>query len=332
MKYLITGATGFMGPHLVRRLLADGHPCRCLVRDKSRGQALADLGAEIVPGDITEAQTLEGIGDGMDRLLHLATLGHANHFSVTPEMFEQVNVGGTLNILQEALRADIPRIVHCSSVAAVGIAGEVPTTEESACHPHHPYGQSKLKAEQVVERMVAEANLPATIVRFSMVYGPGDWRDMLKLTRIAKKGLWPKIGSRPKLSPLIHVEDAIQGLLLAAEKGRFGEIYFITNERSEPFDKLRIIIQRALGVRRVPLYVPEWLTLALASAMEKSFPLIGKVPPVTRKNIESTLADRVFSIAKAQKELGFKPRIDPEEGLHETVRWYRKEGWLKRTP
>ncbi len=328
MKFLITGATGFMGPHLVKRLRVEGHHCRCLVRDTSKAQVLAELGAEIISGDITQPATLEGIGDGMDRLLHLATLGHANHYVVTAGMFEQVNVQGTANIMQEALRAGIPRIVHCSSVAAVGIAGETPTTEESACHPHHPYGKSKLKAEQLVRQLVAEKNLPASIVRFSMVYGPGDWRDMLKLTRMAKKGLWPKIGSRPKLTPLIHVNDAIQGLLLASEKGRFGEIYLITNERSEPFDQLRRIIQQALKVRRLPLYVPEWLALALASTMETVFPILGKIPPVTRKNIESTLADRVFSIEKAQKELGFQPKIDPEQGLADTVRWYLKQQWV----
>lgn len=328
MKYLITGATGFMGPHLVRHLISNGHYCRCLVRDDDKGKPLAELGAEIVHGDITLPETLEGIGTDMDRLLHLATLGHASNFTVTPEMFEQVNVQGTLNIMQEALRAGIPRIVHCSSVAALGIADEVPATEESACQPHHPYGISKLKAEQEVKRLVKEQGLPASIIRFSMVYGPGDWRDILKLTRMAKRGLWPKIGSRPKLTPLIHVDDAIQGLLLAAEKGRAGEVYFITNGQSEPFDNLRKVIQNALGVKRIPIYVPEWLALSLAGIVEKTFPLIGKIPPVARKNIESTLADRVFSIEKARNELGFKPVVEPEQGLRDTVHWYQQQGWV----
>ncbi len=328
MKYLITGATGFMGPHLVRHLLDHGHQCRCLVRNSDKGKPLSELGAEIVLGDVTQADTLQGMGEGMDRLLHLATLGHAANFTVTPQMFEQVNVEGTRNVMQEALRAGIPRVVHCSSVAAIGIADEVPATEDSNCQPHHPYGKSKLKAEEEVKRLVREQYLPATIIRFSMVYGPGDWRDMLKLARMAKKGLWPKIGRRPKLTPLIHVDDAIRGLLLAAEKGRLGEIYFITNEQSEPFDRLRQIIQQALGVKRIPIYVPEWLALALAGTIEKTFPLIGKTPPVARKNIESTLADRVFSIDKAKNELGFKPIIAPEQGLHDTVRWYIEQKWV----
>lgn len=328
MKYLITGATGFMGPHLVRYLISLGHQCRCLVRNKDKTKFLAELGAEVVLGDITERATLDGIGAGIDRLLHLATLGHADNFTVTPEMFEAVNVQGTLNIMQEALRAGIPRIVHCSSVAALGIADEVPATEDTSCHPHHPYGKSKLRAEQEVLRLVREQGLLATITRFSMVYGPGDWRDMFKLVRMANKGLWPKIGSRPKLTPLIHVDDAIAGLLLAAEKGGSGQIYFITNSESLPFDEIRSIIQNALGVKRLPLYVPEWLALTLATLIENSFPLIGKSPPVARKNIESTLADRVFSIDKAQSELGFKPVVDPKQGLRDTVHWYKQEGWI----
>ena len=176
--------------------------------------------------------------------------------------------------------------------------------------------------------MVRQEELPATIIRFSMVYGPGDRRDILKLTRMAKKGLFPKVGNRPKLTPLIHVQDAVEGLLLAVEKGGAGEIYLITNFKSEPFDRIREIIQDALGLKRSALYVPEWAALAAASFIEKSFGLVGKSPPVARKNIESTIADRIFSVEKAKRELGFLPKIDPETGLRETVKWYRVKEWV----
>jgi nucleoside-diphosphate-sugar epimerase len=328
MKYLITGATGFVGPHLIRKLISAGHSCRCLVRGKSRDRALEEKGVEWVEGDITEGGSLKGIGEGMDGLFHMATLGHRSNYRVPDEMFEKVNVLGTRNVMQEALRAEIPRVVHCSTVAAMGICTEVPADETTACNPHHPYGQSKLKAEQVVRDLVSSEGLPARIIRFSMVYGPGDWRDILKLTRMAKRGLFPKVGSRPKLTPLIHVDDATDGLVLVIEKGRVGETYLITNARSEAFDEIRRTLLRGLGVFRPPLYVPEWLALSVASLVERAFALAGKAPPVTRKNIESTLADRVFSIGKARRELGFEPRINPEQGLIETVQWYRKEGWL----
>jgi nucleoside-diphosphate-sugar epimerase len=176
--------------------------------------------------------------------------------------------------------------------------------------------------------MAADEELPVVIVRFSMVYGPGDPRDILKLTRMTKKGLFPKIGNRPKLTPLIHVDDAVQGLLLAAEKSKTGQIYLLTNAESLPFDDIRKILQQALGIRRLPFYVPESVALTMASFSEKFFPLIGKIPPVSRKNIESTLADRVFSIDKAKKELGFDPKVDPRSGLKETVEWYREQGWV----
>jgi nucleoside-diphosphate-sugar epimerase len=328
VRYLITGATGFIGPHLVRKLVSIGHVCRCLVRSKSNTESLKDLGIELIEGDVTEPKTLKGIADGMDSVLHMATLGHMSNFTVTQAMFNEVNVQGTINIMVEALRAGVDRVVHCSTVAVMGICREVPATEESMCIPHHPYGRSKLRAEKEVIRMVSENGLPATIVRFSMVYGPGDWRDILKLTRIAKKGLFPKVGKRPKLTPLIHVADAVQGLLLASEKGRPGEIYFLTNLQSAPFDEIRRIIQEALGVAGFPLYVPEWTAVAAASAAEKVFSFLGKSPPVSKKNIESTLADRVFSIDKARKELGFAPQVNLEEGLRETILWYRKNGWV----
>ncbi len=326
MRYLITGATGFLGPYLVRRLAADGSQCRCLVRGGSDTTKLEEYGAETVVGDITQPETLAGLADDVDCLLHMATLGHMNNFTVTEKMFEQINAMGTINIMTEVLRAGVPKVVHCSSVAAMGICQDNPATEQSICNPHHPYGRSKLRAEKEVLRLVEEQGLPATIVRFSMIYGPGDPRDILKLTRMAKKGLWPTIGSRPKLTPLIHADDAVQGLLLAAEKGKSGEIYLITNQQSEPFDRLRRIILKGLGVWRPPIYVPEWAALGLASAVERSFSFVGKQPPVARKNIESTLADRVFSTEKAQRELGFEPTVDVEAGLEETVRWYLDNG------
>jgi nucleoside-diphosphate-sugar epimerase len=298
------------------------------VRNNSETEFLEALGVELVEGDITRPESLNGIADGVDRVLHMATLGHMSNFAVTESMFEAINVHGTRNIMAEALRAGIERIVHCSTVAAMGICAEVPATEESACNPHHPYGRSKLQAEQIVLEMVKDQNLPAVIVRFSMVYGPGDPRDILKLTRLTQKGLFPKVGNRPKLTPLIHVDDAIRGLLLAAEKGATGERYLITNPQSLPFDKIRKILQTALGVTRLPLYVPEWTALAVASLTETIFPLIGKTPPVSRKNIESTLADRVFSIEKAKREIGFNPRVDPAEGLTKTVEWYKEQGWV----
>ena len=329
MRYLITGATGFIGPHLIRRLTTLGHHCRCLVRTGSDTAALQGFAVEFVTGDVTDKGSLSGVADGMDVLVHMATLGHMSNFIVDESCFEAVNVQGTLNIMQAALDAGVKKIVHCSSVAAMGICTDVPATEQSDCRPHHPYGRSKLKAEKEVLRMVRnEALLPAVIVRFSMVYGPGDHRDILKLARLAKKGLFPKIGRRLKLTPMVHVSDAVSGILLAAENGNPGEIYLITDPQSQSFDTIRDIIRQALGIRVFIPYVPEWAALAAASAIEKTWSFLNKTPPVTRKNIESTLADRVFSIEKAKRELGFIPTVDPEIGLRDTVRWYRQKGWI----
>ena len=317
-----------MGPHLIGKLVSLGNSCRCLVRKTSKVGPLEELEVELVEGDITEPDSLQGVADGMDGLFHLATLGHMSNFRVTEAMFETVNVQGTINILNECLRAGVGKMVHCSTVAAMGICSDVPATEQSKCTPHHPYGRSKRRAEEEVLRKVTEEGLPATIIRFSMVYGPGDWRDILKLTRMAKKSLFPKIGSRPKLTPLIHVDDAVQGLLLAMEKGGVGEIYLITNRQSEPFDRMIRIIQKALGVPGIPIYLPAWMALTSVSLTEKLFKLVGKAPPISRKNIESTLADRVFSIEKAEKELGFDPQVDPEIGLRNTIQWYKNQGWI----
>lgn len=328
MRYLITGATGFVGPYLVQKLVQGGHHCRCLVRPTADAHDLDRLGAEIVTGDVTDPGSLSGAADRVDAVFHLATLGHMSNFAVGEERFEAVNVQGTVNVMREALRSGIKKIVHCSTVAAMGICPDVPATETSPCVPHHAYGRSKLAAEQQVLEMVRRDRLPAVIVRFSMVYGPGDRRDLLKLTRMAKRGVFPRIGNRPKLTPLIHVHDAVDALLLTERSGTVGEIYLVTHPQPIPFDRLIAILQKELGVRRIPLYVPEWAALSAAAVIEKTFRLLGRTPPVSRKNIESTLADRVFSIAKATRELGIQPAVDHESGLTETVRWYVAKGWV----
>jgi dihydroflavonol-4-reductase len=328
LRYLITGATGFIGPYLVRKLSSLGHSCRCLVRSFTKADILPKSGIELIEADITDWATLKGIASGMNGIFHLATLGHMYNFKVQQTMFEDVNVRGTIGIMNEALSAGVKKVIHCSSVAAMGISKDIPANEKSECIPHHPYGQSKLYAEKEVLRLVQDKDLPAVIIRFSMVYGPGDPRDILKLTRLAKKGLIPKIGKRLKLTPLIHVEDAVQGLVLAMEKGRAGETYLITNDQSEPFDDIVKIIKEALGISGMSIQLPEWVALNSASMLEFIFGIFRKTPPVTRKNIESTIADRIFSIEKAKRELGFEPLMDFKEGLRDTVLWYRKNGWI----
>jgi dihydroflavonol-4-reductase len=328
LRYLITGATGFIGPYLVRKLLSLGHSCRCLVRSVSKANTVLEPGVEVIEGDITDKSTLKGIASGIYGIFHLATLGHMHNFDTPQEMFHQVNVRGTVNIMDEALASGVQKVIHCSSTAAMGITEEIPANEESKCIPHHPYGKSKLLAEIEVKRMVLEKKLPAVIVRLSMVYGPGVKHDIFKLARLAKKRMIPRIGRKAKLTPLIYIDDAIQGLLSAMDRGKAGEIYLITNAQSEPFDQIIKIIKESLGVSTMSIPVPEWVALNAASIIEWMGKILNKTPIVTRKNIESTIADRVFSIEKAQRELGFKPLVDPEKGLRETVFWYIKNGWI----
>lgn len=328
MRYLVTGATGFIGPYLVRELISRGHACRCLVRSAAKAQSVLQSGVELLEGDVTNRDSLKGVASGMDGVFHLATLGHMHHYEASPNLFEEINVLGTINLMNEALLAGVKKVVHCSSVAAMGICTDNPADEDSECTPHHAYGKSKLRAEKEVQKLVSGNHLPAVVVRFSMVYGPGDPRDILKLARLAKKKMVPRIGGSAKLTPLVHVEDAVQGLLLAMEKGRIGETYLITNAQSEPFDGLIGIIRETIGGAHLAFPVPAWVALSAASLMEWAWNIMGKTPPVTRKNIESTLADRVFSIEKARRELGFEPQVNPEKGLRETIRWYMKNGWI----
>ena len=325
---LITGATGFVGPYLTRALLKKGYSCRCLVRDIEKARSLLRHEVELVKGDITRPETLEDICKGIDRVFHMATLGHLSNFVSGIETFRSVNTQGTINVMEAALKAGVDRFLHVSTVAAMGISSDVPATEDTPFNPHTPYGISKMEAEEKVLQYGKEKGLPAVIIRYSMVYGPRDYRDMLKLCKLAKKGLFPKIGSSAKLTPLVHVDDAVEGAILAIEKGKIGEVYLITGDSSVEFDWIRKTILVALGVRRPPLYIPEWPALFAASIIEKLFLFVGRSPFVSRKNIESTLADRVFSIEKAKRDLGYAPRISPDKGIKQTVKWYKEQKWV----
>ncbi|GBD06385.1 3 beta-hydroxysteroid dehydrogenase/Delta 5--_4-isomerase [bacterium HR21] len=328
MTVLVTGATGFIGSHLVDALLERGLPVRCIVRRQSNRRWLEGKPVELVEASLTEPDSLPRAVAGVEVVYHVAGLIAARSF----EEFLRGNRDATANLITALLRhaPNLRRFVFLSSLAAVGPAASLaePVTEETPPHPLTAYGKSKRAAEEVV--LSAAAELPVTIVRPPAVYGPRD-AATLPFFRSVRFGIAPLIGFRTKYLSLIHVRDLVHGILLAAEaECAVGRTYFISSEEFYTWEQLVEAAREALGRRRVVrLRVPHALVMGLATVAEVAG-WVSRRPPVFdfEKGRDIIQPYWICSTERARTELGYRQRIGLAEGMFETVCWYREHGWL----
>lgn len=329
---LVTGATGFIGRHLVRRLLADGRTVRCLVRRSSKLDRLPVDRVELHYGDVTDPRTLVGAATDVSVVYHLAAMGHVSAITENARrLFRAVNVQGTASLLAECLRGPVEKFLHVSSTAAMGLIDGETADESTPPRPRTPYQRSKLESEQVVLRQWRERRFPAVLVRPSMVFGPGgESTEFMKIARLVARQRFPVFGRGTKYTPGVYVADLVEGIVLAARRGRDGEVYILTGSEPFPFDRMLALIAENLGVKRPGPRLPTWLMLAAAWGCEVASRVLKTRPPMTRQNVRSILADRRFSIRKAQTELGYEPGTDLARGVRETIRWAARSGALER--
>jgi len=330
LRCLVTGASGFIGGHLVERLVREGCEVRALVRRTSNVSLLRKLDVELVYGDITVPETLGPAVRDVDVVFHLAAY---YTFHGKKELYWKVNVEGTRNMASASLDAGVGRFVYCSTTEAVGPTGKEPVTEDVKPNPTYEYGRSKLAAEEVVREFMGRG-LDATIVRPSGVYGPRNIDDVAYyfIMLIASGGLMSRVipGSGETLIQFVHVEDAVQGLFLAGIKREAkGQTYFITEERAYMYNEVYEILSEVLDVKVKRFHVPGWLAKAMIAPVEALYKLIGKENFMYHvSTIQAMLENRVYSIEKAKRELGYKPKYDLRRGMEDTVKWYRENGIL----
>lgn len=329
MQLLVTGATGFIGQHLCRRLLDDGHFIRALVRAPAR---LGALEGRVTPfvGDITDPDSLAGVEESVEAVVHLAALGHVSAISAEAfDAFTRVNVEGTGHLLRRFHGHPISRFVHVSSTAAMGLVRGQLVSESFPVQPRSPYQRSKRASELEALSHWSAHGVPVCVTRPCMVYGVGGEGEFLKQARLIKKGVFPRVGLGRNLTPLVHVADVAQGLMKAVERGHPGETYLLCGAESVALAHMRRLILAALGGPARPFpYVPAWAMRLGASAVEAWATRTGGTPIVTRQNIENTVFDRSFCISKARHELGYAPSVTPAQGIEETVRWFVQTGRL----
>jgi dihydroflavonol-4-reductase len=315
---LVTGGTGFIGGHLVERLAHDGEPVRCLVRRKLP-DGFFPPSVETAFGDLSNGNGLDAALEGVDTVIHLAGVTKA----VRPDGYYAGNARASETLARSAAARPI-RFVHVSSLAAAG-PGEM-VTETAEPKPVSLYGKSKLAGELAVRGVIPAA----VIVRPPVVYGPRD-DGVFQVIKPAARGLSPQIAGGDRRFSAIFVRDLVEGLLLAARSPRAaGRTYFLTNAKPTSWEALGATVARTVG-RKPPrvLPVPYPAAWVLAACLDGWSRISGRASIFSRDKLtEARCPAWTCDGSRAAAELGFEARTSIEEGLAETVAWYKEAGWL----
>jgi dihydroflavonol-4-reductase len=318
---LVTGASGFIGGAVVRRLVSEGFSVRALARTSSLRSNIPDL-CEVVEGDITDEASVRAAMRGVSRVFHLA----ANYriWAPDPQPVFRVNVRGTEIVMREALRAGVERIVHTSSVATLKAANGSPCTERDRISPEKAIGaykQSKVLSERLVERMIEEERLPAIIVCPSAPLGPGDVKPT-PTGRIVSEALR---GGMPAYVEtglnIAHVDDVAVGHLVAMECGEIGERYILGGENLTLRDLLTEI-SRVTGQGGPRFKLPAGPLMPLAYANEWGARLLGYEPFLHCDSLKMSRTRMFFDDGKARRELGYQTR-PVQFAVQDAVDWFR---------
>ena len=325
---LVTGASGFVGSAVARKLAERGHRVRVLMRKTSPATNLAGLDAEPIEGDMVDAASMRRAIQGARYLFHVAA--DYRLWARDPEEIVRNNRDGTRNAMEAALAEGVEKIVYTSSVATLKpIAGQ--SVGEDSRHDEQTaigaYKRSKVVAERVVEAMIAERALPATIVSPSTPIGPRD----VKPTPTGRILVEAATGRMPAYVDtglnLVHVDDVADGHLLALDKGKIGERYILGGQDATLAQMLGQIAE--LSNRKPPrINLPRGPLYPLAYAAEAFASLTGKEPFVTVDALNMSKHHMFFSSAKAERELGYTAR-PYREALRDALAWFTEAGYLK---
>jgi dihydroflavonol-4-reductase len=321
---VVTGATGFTGGALARRLIAMGYRVRSMTR-RPLTAAERDSGIEWIEGTLTDTDRFDALLDGADHCFHIAAMYRSEG---KREAFLQANRDSTQALLAAGRRAGIGRFIYCSSIGVHGDVAQTPADENAPFDPRDPYQESKVLAEQLCRDEMTRPGMEVVIVRPCAIYGPGDTR-MLKMFRMVQRGRFLFIGSRqPNFHP-VYIDDLVEGLILAMSHPDAPSQAFILGDRS--FLPLRDYVATAasvLGVRAPRTTIPYGLALTAARICELLCAPLALQPPLHRRRLTFFKHNRAFSIAHAENVLGYRPSVGLEEGFQRTVAWYRQQGML----
>jgi nucleoside-diphosphate-sugar epimerase len=323
-RILVTGATGFIGGAVVRRLLQEKRSVRAMTRRIERAGDLGKLGAEVVMGDLGDEDLLERAVEGCALVVHTAAQVDDKP---TRTEYEGPNVGGTENILIAAQRAGVKRFVYLSSIAVFGLpaAGEV--TDASPRGPSgEAYSDSKFGAEEAVWSFCRARGLPFTILRPSCVYGPGSthW-SVIPLKRI-RKGKMPLIAGGRGAFNYLFIENLVDAILLACEDDRALGQAFIVNDGATTWRDFFGVYAKLAGRPNMPS-VPLGVAKLFLTGRNLAYRLKHRSPTALRA-LNFLAGSAVYRETHIEQTLGYRPKIGLDEGLRRTELWFRETGLL----
>lgn len=331
MKLLVTGGTGFIGSHLAeegRRRGAEVVVFGLTDRPEERANAelLRGIGAEVLPGSITDQRLCREAMKGVTHVFHLAVAMREGGKS--DEFFESINLDGTRHLLEAASGQRVQRFVYCSTIGIYGHRAAGITREESPLAPGNIYERTKVSAERLVREFAEKCNLSAVVLRPADVYGPRDQR-LLKLFKGVSRGRFPLFGSGEGRRHMVYVDDVVSAFFKACDRDQaLGEGLIIAGPRSCTLRELLDEITRATGSKRYGVRLPLAPMLLLAGVVEDACAALKIDPPIYRRRMDFFHSDSEFDTSRARRVLDWEPKIELREGIQRTLEDYRRTGSL----
>ena len=324
--YLVTGAGGLVGGHMVRHLKDRGIAVRAMVRQQAQADRLAGVADEVVLGDLTAPGTLGPAVAGVSGIYHIAAMFREE--KGRPDLFFEANVEGTRHLLDAAIAAGVPRLVNCSTNGVHSDIDNPPADETYPFNPGDPYQVSKLEAEMLASRYFAEGRIRGVSIRPTMIWGPGDTR-IQKMFRMIAKGRFFYVGKGQALTHWIDVRDLARAFRLAMEAEELNdEAFLIGGARYQPLRDVAEEIARQLGVRPPRIEIPVGPMMAVAGATEAVCRPFGIAPPLYRRRVAFFVKNRAYDISKAHRMLGFSASQDLSGEIRDIIADYRAAGIL----
>jgi nucleoside-diphosphate-sugar epimerase len=323
---VVTGASGFVGSHLVDLLLEKGHKVKCIVRSSSNLRWLKDKDVEIVNTGLFDVEKLKEVVKDADYLFHVAGIVKAKKI----EDYMKGNVETTKNLLEavKAVNKSIKRVVIVSSLTATGPSkiGK-PNNELTPLNPITRYGISKKAEETLVKSYMDE--IPITIVRPPAVYGPRD-TEIYLIFKTYKNGLLPLIGFNKKEVSIVHVSDLVRGIYLAATSPKaVGQIYFIGSKDYYNWDQMGNAIAKGMGKKALTIRLPHFLVYTVGAIAEFFSWFSSKAATFNFEKARDFVQEaQTCDSSKAFNDFGYVSEIPLEEGMKETIKWYKDNKWL----
>jgi nucleoside-diphosphate-sugar epimerase len=323
-RSLVTGASGFIGRALVRRLVAGGCHVRALVRNPLH---VADFQprVETIVGDVRNIEVVEMAVSGVDTVFHLAAKVHDVEELHDTGAHAGVTVQGTRNVLSAAIEARAKRLVFMSSLSVYGSPCELVRDETTACVPSSAYGRAKLYAEEIVLNGAAESGMHVCCLRPATTYGAGCKGNVLRMIRMIDRGLCPPLPPMGNRRSMAYVGDVVDAAILAAcAPVANGRRYIVTDDRAYCSREIYEAICRALAKRIPPWHIHVSALRALARLGDGIGRVRGKRVAFDSDTLTKIIGSDSYSCARIVGELGYRPSMTFENALPEIVAWYRQ--------